>query len=82
MEDSDIRFLCPGDMVYVTKDKLSCSAYLKMYTTMKIGAGGFGTVYHGKHVITQEEVAIKIIHRFNFKGANATHKIFQEAKVL
>jgi len=70
------------DKLYVSTWEFNPSEYLKLYKLQKIGQGGYGIVYKGKHEITDEEVAVKVISRFNIQGASSSNQLYQEAKVL
>jgi serine/threonine protein kinase len=48
-----------------------------MYRNLqKLGEGGFGYVYLGQHIVTKEEVAIKVVMPFNIANAVEANKIF------
>ena len=48
----------------------------------KLGSGGFGHVFLGKHIITGEEFAIKVMMPYNIKNAADAGKVFKEAQTL
>lgn len=63
-------------------DIFDYETYIKMYRSVKkLGEGGYGLVYLGKHVISNEECAIKFMMPAQLK-ANEADKAFKEAQVL
>ena len=46
----------------IIDDNFDYETYIKMYRSVKkLGEGGYGLVYLGRHIITNEEFAIKFM---------------------
>jgi serine/threonine-protein kinase len=48
----------------------------------KIGAGGMGTVYHGRHAETQEEAAIKVLPASLAREEGFVARFFREIEAM
>ena len=64
-------------------DSFDFETFLKMYKMVKkLGEGGYGQVILGRHIITNEELAIKIMMPSHIIMANEAGKVFKEAQML
>jgi serine/threonine-protein kinase len=75
--------VCPSDGCAVSADPFIGTQLNDRYIiTSRIGAGGHGTVYRGKHRITGRHVAIKILHRDLARKHDQFNRFRQEAVAL
>lgn len=75
-----VRFL--DSTHFMTDSRFDFETYIRMFQEVKkLGEGGFGQVFLGRHVVTKQEYAIKIIHPMITKADEAS-KAFKEAQVL
>ncbi|CAD8106440.1 unnamed protein product [Paramecium primaurelia] len=82
--EEDLMFLKDGTLLYVS-DSRDFDAYsqFSVYQIIKtLGEGGFGKVMLGKHKLTQEQVAIKIIDSGKLWNAADIDLVFREAEVM
>lgn len=70
-------------MNIILGENFDYETFLKMYKMVKkLGEGGYGQVILGRHIITDEELAIKIMLPNPITMANEASKVFKEAQML
>ncbi|CAD8091601.1 unnamed protein product [Paramecium primaurelia] len=82
--EEDLLFIKEGTLLYVS-DSSEFDAYsqISVYQIMKVlGEGGFGKVMLGKHKISGEQVAIKLIDSGKLWNAEDIDLVFREAEVM
>lgn len=69
-------------LYYNLDEYFDYDVHIKMFRNVrKLGEGGFGLVQLGKHIVTNEEFAIKFIWPQATK-ADEAGKVFKEAQML
>lgn len=62
--------------------KLGGRPFLDPYVLLEyVGSGGFGEVYRGRHVYTEQEVAVKLLHAHRAGGEDGFAQLQREAKL-
>ncbi|CAK89508.1 unnamed protein product (macronuclear) [Paramecium tetraurelia] len=80
----DLPYIKEGTLLYIS-DSSDFDAYsqISVYQIMKVlGEGGFGKVMLGKHKVTGEQVAIKLIDSGKLWNAEDIDLVFREAEVM
>ena len=84
LEDSDIQYLKPNEIIFFTFDNSSfkSSNYFNQYQFIKwIKSGGYGQVFLSKHVYSEKQFAIKQIDTTNFSNEDL-YNISREYMIL
>lgn len=69
--------------IHTFLENFNYKLYIKEFRKLKkLGEGGFGVVYLGKHSISGEEIAVKIISVSTSITADKVNEVFKEAKNL
>ncbi|CAD8096754.1 unnamed protein product [Paramecium sonneborni] len=82
--EEDLPYIKDGTLLYVS-DSIEFDAYcqISVYQIMRVlGEGGFGKVMLGRHKITGEQVAIKLIDSGKLWNAEDIDLVFREAEVM
>lgn len=62
--------------------KLGGRPFLDPYVLLEyVGSGGFGEVYRGRHIYTEQEVAVKLLHAHRAGGKDGFAQLQREAKL-
>ncbi|CAD8096001.1 unnamed protein product [Paramecium sonneborni] len=80
----DLPYIKEGTLLYIS-DSNDFDAYsqISVYQIVKVlGEGGFGKVMLGKHKVTGEQVAIKLIDSGKLWNAEDIDLVFREAEVM
>ncbi|CAD8066570.1 unnamed protein product [Paramecium primaurelia] len=80
----DLPYIKEGTLLYIS-DSSDFDAYsqISVYQIVKVlGEGGFGKVMLGKHKVTGEQVAIKLIDSGKLWNAEDIDLVFREAEVM
>jgi MAP/microtubule affinity-regulating kinase len=80
----DLKFLKNDTLLYVSDGTdFDQSSSFSVYEIVKfLGEGGFGKVLLGKHKISKELVAIKIIDTYKIGNAVDIDMVFREAELM
>ena len=84
LEDSDIQYLKPNEIIFFTFDNSSfkSSNHFNQYQFIKwIKSGGYGQVFLSKHVYSEKQFAIKQIDTTNFSNEDL-YNISREYMIL
>ena len=84
LEDSDIQYLKPNEIIFFTFDNSSfkSSNHFNQYQFIKwIKSGGYGQVFLSKHVYSEKQYAIKQIDTTNFSNEDL-YNISREYMIL